>query len=125
MLDEHAEREKRFEWAVGDPSPRTGRRVQLPFDAVWSTRRLIIEVDEDQHRRPAAFWDKPNVATLSGVHRGQQRAIYDRRKRTAAREQGFTVIEIPWERRPPPGSRDRESDRRYLEELLRKAGVSF
>jgi hypothetical protein len=125
ILGEPAEREKRFSWAVGDLSPKTGRQVELPFDAVWISRRLVIEVDEDQHRRAVAFWDKPDVTTVSGVPRGQQRAIYDRRKRMAAREQGFTVIEIAWERRPPPSARIRENDQRRLEELLAEAGVTL
>lgn len=105
------------------PADRTARAAAVRCRLVYAA--LDLEVDEDQHRRPVAFWDKHGVATLSGVHRGQQRAMYDRHKRTAAREQGFTVIEIPWERRPRPGSRNRENDRRYVEELLRNAGVSL
>jgi hypothetical protein len=124
ILGEKAEREKRFPWAVGDLSLTTGRRAGLPFDAVWASRRLIVEVDEDQHRRPVTFWDKPHVLTVSGVPRGEQRAIYDHRKRTAARDRGFNVIEIPWERRPPPGVRDRDDDRRRLMQLLEEAGVT-
>jgi hypothetical protein len=123
VLDEPAEREKRFPWAVGDLSPKTGRRAQLPFDAVWDSRRLIVEIDEDQHREPIRFWDKPDVPTVSGVSRGEQRAIYDRRKRVAAREHGYNLIEICWERRPPPAERDREVDRRRLAQLLVESGV--
>ncbi len=123
ILGEEAQREKRFPWAVGDVSRKTGRRAELPFDAFWASRRLIVEVDEDQHRRPVPFWDKPQVLTVSGVSRGEQRAIYDQRKRAAARDRGFTVIEIPWERRPPPGLRRRDDDRQRLVQLLRDAGV--
>ncbi len=79
VLGEEAEREKRFPWAVGDVSRKTGRRAELPFDAFWAPRRLIVEVDEDQHRRPVPFWDKAEVLTVSGVPRGQLRAIYDDR----------------------------------------------
>jgi hypothetical protein len=125
ILGETAEREKRFPWAMGDPSAKTGRRVQLPFDAVWVDRRLIVEVDEDQHRRRVPFWDKPDVPTVSGVPRGEQRAIYDRRKRDEARARGFTVVGIPWERRPPFGQRDRDVDRQRLEGLLQQAGVDI
>jgi very-short-patch-repair endonuclease len=86
---------------------------------------LIVEVDEDQHRRPVNFWDKPHIVTVSGVSRGRQRAVYDARKRAAARAHGFTVVEVPWERRPPPGRRNREADRRRLARLLSQAGVSL
>ena len=123
VLQEEPEREKRYDWSLGDVSETTGRRARLPFDAVWESRRLIVEVDEDQHHRPVDFWDKPDVVTVSGVHRGEQRRIYDARKRAAAREQGYLVLEIPWERRPEPAKRDREADRNALEELLRQGGV--
>jgi hypothetical protein len=55
LLDEivgkPCEREKRYDWALGDESAKTGRRAMLPFDAVWESRKLIAEVDEDQHRQ--------------------------------------------------------------------------
>src|SRR4051812_16917668 len=102
VLGEEPEREKRFNWALGDVSAKTGRQVALPFDAVWESRRLIVEVDENQHFEAVEFWDKPDVVTVSGVSRGDQRGIYDARKRTAAREQRYTVVEIPWEREPKP-----------------------
>ena len=124
ILGEPAEREKRFAWAAGDPSPRSGRSTLLPFDAVWESRALIVEVNEDQHRQPVEFWDKPKITTVSGVPRGEQRAIYDGRKRATARAQGFTVIEVAWERRPPPERRDREGDRQRLCALLDEAGIS-
>jgi hypothetical protein len=123
LLGEEPEREKSFPWVLGDTSPKTGRARQLPFDAVWESRRLIVEVDEDQHRRPVAFWDKPNVITVSGVSRGEQRGIYDERKRAAARAQGYTVLEIPWERRPVPAKRDRGADLEVLRDRFTAAGV--
>jgi very-short-patch-repair endonuclease len=123
IVGEPCQRERRFPWALGDVSEKTNRRVELPFDAVWESRRLIVEVDEDQHRRSVTFWDKPSVETVSGVSRGKQRAIYDHRKRAAARQAGFTVVEIPWDRRPVPERRDVAADRRALIRLLRAAGV--
>jgi hypothetical protein len=125
ILGEEPEREKRYSWALGDLSAKTGLRVALPFDAVWESRRLIVEVDEDQHRLEVLIMDKPDVLTVSGVHRGEQRRIYAIRKRAAARDQGYLVLEIPWERRPPPERRDREADRRLLEDLLRQIGIEF
>jgi very-short-patch-repair endonuclease len=81
---------------------------------VWESRKLIVEIDEDQHRKPVEFFDKPEQLTVSGVHRGEQRRIYDARKRAAARKEGYTVIEIPWPRNPPPSWRDRHTDREAL-----------
>jgi hypothetical protein len=125
ILGEEPEREARFAWALGDLSEKTGRRARLPFDAVWRSRRLIVEVDEPQHREPVEFGDKPHVTTVSGVPRGAQRAVYDRRKRAAARAEGFILIELEWERRPPPARRDREADKNRLVAALRNGGVTL
>lgn len=125
ILGSQPEREKTYAWALGDVSPKTGRAALLPFDAVWEDRQLIVEVDEDQHRRAVKFWDKPDVLTVSGVSRGDQRGIYSRRKRETARAMGYMVLEIPWERKPPPDKRDRDDDRRQLVELLRGVGVEL
>jgi hypothetical protein len=89
VLGEQPEREKSYPWAIGDISSKTGRAARLPFDAVWESRKLIVEIDEDQHRRPVAFWDKATVMTVSGVSRGEQRGIYAQRKRDAARSNGY------------------------------------
>jgi hypothetical protein len=77
LLGEDPELEKTYPWALGDVSAKTGLARRLPFDAVWETRRLVVEVDEDQHRRRVKFWDKPHIVTVSGVHRGEQRRLYD------------------------------------------------
>jgi hypothetical protein len=125
LLGAPTETEARFPWALGDVSPRTRRAVQLPFDAYWQELNLIVEVDEDQHHRPVAHFDKPDVMTISGIHRGEQRRLYDQRKRDAARAEGYTVLEVPWPRRPPPSRRDREQDTAVLRELLREVGISI
>lgn len=123
LLGEPPEREKRYAWALGDVSPKTGRAVRLPFDAVWESRRLIIEIDEDQHRNSVPIFDKPETMTVSGIPRDEQRALYAERKRSAARIEGYLVVEIPWERRPRPPRRDHVADRMLLRRLLEDAGV--
>jgi hypothetical protein len=123
LLGELPELEKTFPWAVGDVSEKTGRSRQLPFDAVWESRHLIVEVDEDQHRHPMPFWDKPDKLTVSGVSRGVQRRLYDERKRATAREQGYIVIEIPWERRSAPINRDRQADLALVRARLSEGAV--
>jgi hypothetical protein len=115
-----AERSKRFGWALGDVSAKTGRAVCLPFDAVWEARRLIVEVDEEQHREATAFFDKPARLTVSGVHRGEQRRRYDERKRAAARTEGYLVIALAWSRRR---RQDAPVDRELLLARLRAEGL--
>ena len=104
----------RFEWAVGDVSPKTGRAARLPFDAAWEERKLIVEADEDQHTEATPFFDKPDRITASGVHRGLQRRMYDERKRRAARAQGYKVVEIEWSRKRKPKADDIDELRRLL-----------
>src|SRR5436853_123932 len=89
-----AEHEKRFDWARGDPGNRV-RGARLPFDAVWEAHRLIVEVDEKQHTEAVDFFDKPWRMTVSGVHRGEQRRLYDARKLALAEAKGYRVLRIP------------------------------
>ena len=115
IIGEKAAREQRFPWAQGDPSTRTRRAAMLPFDAVWESRKLIVEIDEDQHREATPHFDKPDRLTVSGVHRGHQRRIYDERRRAAAVREGYTLVALAWprRRRRDPGG-DRQEVRRAL-----------
>jgi hypothetical protein len=90
---------------------------------VWESRRLIVEIDEDQHRKPVLVFDKPERMKVSGVARNQQRPLYAERKRAVARAQGYLVLEIPWERRRRPPRRDRVADRALLRRLLERASI--
>ncbi|ETA00405.1 hypothetical protein CcI156_20005 [Frankia sp. CcI156] len=85
-------RQHRFDWLLGDPSPSTGRRVRLPVDAYWPTRRLVVEYRERQHDQPTPHFDKPDRLTVSGVHRGEQRALYDRRREELIPTQGLRLV---------------------------------
>lgn len=110
---------RRFSWAVGDKSPKTNKVVQLPFDAVWESRRLIVEVDEEQHTEATPFFDKPHKLTVSGVPRREQRKQYDKRKRAAAVEQGYKLVAIPWSRK----RKAQKGDREEVEVILRHHGI--
>ena len=116
-----AERETRFDWCLGDDSEVTGRAARLPFDAVWEDRKLIVEVDEDQHREATPHFDKPDRLTVSGVHRGKQRRLYDQRKRDAAAANGYTLVPIEWSRRDERGP----GDLARVREHLRARGVTI
>ncbi len=121
------EAEKRFDWCRGDcrdPAPR-GRT--LPFDAVWESRKLIVEFDERQHGEPVDFFDKPQRIIVSGVHRGEQRRLYDERKVRLALAHGYTVIRVPanflvWRGRRL--AKDRSADLVTLRGLISAAGIT-
>ena len=94
VLGEAASRQHKFPWLVGDPSPKTGRAVGLPVDAYWPSRKLVVEFYERQHSEAVPFFDKPDRLTVSGVSRGEQRALYDERRRQLIPQQGIRLVII-------------------------------
>jgi hypothetical protein len=114
-----AERGKRFDWAVGNVSSKTKRAVRLPFDAVWENRKLIVDVDEEQHTQETPFFDKKDRLTVSGVHRGEQRKQYDEKKRGEALIRGYKLVAISWPRTRKP----KLEDSAELRAMLQREGV--
>jgi hypothetical protein len=93
ILGEPASRQHRFDWLVGDPG-RNGRSRALPVDAYYAARQLVVEYRERQHDEPVAHFDKPDVLTVSGVHRGIQRRIYDERRAVEIPAHGLRLIVV-------------------------------
>lgn len=91
VLGSRSSREHRFDWLLGDPG-KTGRRVRLPVDAYWADLRLVVEVYERQHDESVAHFDKPDRLTVSGVHRGRQRQIYDQRRLVEVPAHGLQLV---------------------------------
>lgn len=73
-----------FEFLLGD----TGRK--LPVDAFYEGLNLVIEYYESQHTESTPFFD--NKKTVSGVSRGEQRCLYDERRRTELSKHGIRLI---------------------------------
>ncbi|MET9507816.1 hypothetical protein ABZX62_04930 [Streptomyces flavidovirens] len=92
-LGDRGERQHRFDWLRGDPGS-SGRRVKLPVDSYWPSRRLVVEYRELHHDQPTMFFDKPDRMTVSGVHRGEQRALYDTRRDTQIPGNGLRLVVI-------------------------------
>ncbi len=122
ILGEPASRQHRFDWLVGDPG-RNGRGRTLPVDAYYVARRLVIEYRERQHDKPVAHFDKPDVLTVSGVHRGIQRRIYDERRAVEIPAHGLRLIVVKPSDLAADGRgrllRHREPDEAALRSLLR------
>lgn len=93
VLGERGSRQHRFDWLVGDAG-RTGRRVRLPVDGYWRGHGLVVEYREIQHDRPIPYFDKPYRLTISGVHRGEQRALYDARRDKQIPAHGLRLVVI-------------------------------
>ncbi|WP_241829918.1 hypothetical protein [Parafrankia colletiae] len=102
VLGEQAATQHRFEWLLGDPSAN-GRRVMLPVDGYWPGHQLVVEYRELQHDQPVAHFDKPDRLTVSGVHRGEQRALYDAQRDSEIPAHGLRLVVIR------PGDLDSDS----------------
>ena len=121
-LDETGLRQHRFDWLLGDPGA-SGRRARLPVDGYWPGANLVVEYRERQHDQPIAHFDKPDRLTISGVHRGLQRALYDARRDELIPAHGLQLVVImPADLDATPRGRLRrshEADLRAITELLR------
>jgi hypothetical protein len=95
VLKLKAQRQHRFGFLLGDPG-KNGRRAHLPVDAYYEELRLVIEFRERQHSEAVEFFDKPGKLTCSGCHRGQQRALYEQRRRDILPQHGISVIELDY-----------------------------
>ncbi|MCK9895186.1 hypothetical protein [Frankia sp. AgB32] len=93
VLGEEVSRQHTFDWLLGDPD-RAGRQRRLQVDGYWSKHRIVVEYREIQHDQPVAHFDKPDRLTVSGVHRGEQRAIYDRRRDELIPAHGLRLVVI-------------------------------
>jgi hypothetical protein len=92
ILGLKASRQHTFEWLLGDPSPTSGRRRMLPVDGFYERLGLVIEFAERQHTEPVKLFDaKP---TISGMPRGEQRRVYDERRRELIPDHGLQLVQI-------------------------------
>ena len=90
VLGEKASRQHKFDFLRGDGNP--GR--QLPVDAYYPKLNLVVEYRERQHTESVALFDKKT--TISGVSRGEQRRIYDQRRRDVLPKHGIRLVEISY-----------------------------
>lgn len=123
-LGEVGLRQHRFDWLLGDPSA-TGARARLPVDGYWPKANVVVEYRERQHDQPVAHFDKPNRPTVSGVHRGRQRALYDTRREELIPAHGIQLIVItPMDLDATPRGRLRRNRPEDLRSVVRLIGNS-
>ena len=94
ILLRKAKRQHRFDFLLGDPN-KAGRRARLPVDVYYEAIGVVFEYWERQHLYPAPFWDRK--VTCSGCTRGQQRRLYDQRKRDVLGVQGIRLVVLTFE----------------------------
>lgn len=96
ILGIKASRQHRFNFLLGDLHSNGVTRTKLPVDAYYASKNLVIEFHERQHTEAVSHFDKPNKMTVSGVHRGEQRAKYEQLRRDLLPEHGIQLIELDY-----------------------------
>lgn len=116
IIGKKSSRQHKFDFLKGD----SGRK--LPVDAFYEDLNLVIEYRERQHSEAVSHFDKPHKITVSGVHRGEQRKIYDQRRRDLLPENGIKLFEIDYTQFEYDGRkrivRDRERDLDVVKGLI-------
>lgn len=92
VLGAPCRRQATFDWLRGDASTARPEGTRLPVDGYWPDHALVVEFHEEQHSQPAPFFDRR--PTVSGVGRGEQRRLYDARKRELTSRQGLRLVVI-------------------------------
>ena len=82
-------RQHKFDFLKGDAG------TKLPVDVYYPSLNLVVEYRERQHTEPVKLFDKRQ--TVSGVSRGEQRKIYDQRRRDVLPEHGIKLVEIGYD----------------------------
>jgi len=128
ILGSKASREHRFPFLLGDKG-KNGRQVRLPVDAYYESLSIVVEYRERQHTETVKHFDKPDVMTVSGVHRGEQRKIYDQRRRELLPKHGIILIEISYKDFDYDNRkriiRNKKSDIEVIKRLLISRGINL
>jgi hypothetical protein len=88
ILGQIAIRQHRFDFLRGDAG------TTLPVDAYYPTLNLVIEYRERQHTEEVKFFNKR--ITISGINRGEQRKLYDQRRREVLPEYNINLVEFDY-----------------------------
>lgn len=95
IVGKKSSRQYRFDFLLGDTNGLR-KPSKLPVDAYYSELNLVIEYKEKQHSEEVPFFDKKDKITVSNVHRGEQRKIYDQRRREVLSTHGIKLLEISY-----------------------------
>jgi hypothetical protein len=120
VLDRIAVRQHKLDFLRGDAGPRAQGRM-LPVDAWYADLGLVIEYRERQHSEAVGFFDRRE--TVSGVNRGEQRRLYDQRRRELLPLRGIELVEFDYFEFEHTSNRRlarREGDRLIFAEKLRR-----
>ena len=117
VLGLEGERQYRFPFLVGD----SGRA--LPVDVYYRELNLVVEYYERQHTEDVKFFNRR--MTVSGVSRGEQRKIYDERRRIELPKHGIKLVIISYSDfgQTKKLVRNHDTDLNTVKAILKKSGV--
>jgi len=117
-LQIRALRQYRFDFLKGDAG------TKLPVDAYYPSMNLVVEFRERQHTEEVKFFDRRQ--TVSGMGRGEQRKLYDQRRRDLLPQHGIHLVEIGYDdfehSRNKKLIKNREADLRVIKDKLKNWG---
>lgn len=107
----------KFPFLLGD----SGKR--LPVDVYYPKLNLVIEYYERQHTESVQLFDRK--MTVSGVSRGEQRRIYDERRRAVLPKHGIKLVIVNYSDfgLPKKLARNHDADLLVVKGLLCKNGI--
>ena len=88
VLGMKSSRQHRFPFLLGDSG------IALPVDAYYEKLSLVVEYCESQHTEAVAFFDRKQ--TVSGISRGEQRRLYDERRKAILPQHNIKLVNISY-----------------------------
>ena len=129
VLELKAERQKRFDFLLGDFHKDGVTRTKLPVNAYYEELKLVIEYKESQQVGSIENEDGVEFKTVSGLSRIEQRKIYDQRRATGLPKHGMKLIEIPYSVFDCDSNhkiiRNAESDLLKIQEILKEEKMNW
>ena len=95
----------------------------MPVDAYYRDLDLVVEYYERQHTEEVRFFNRR--MTVSGVSRGEQRKIYDERRRTELPKHGIKLVVISYTDFGTSKTlvRNHDADLAVVKEILKRNGI--
>ncbi len=122
-----ANRQKRFDFLLGDLHKNGKTQTMLPVDAYYEELQLVVEYKEIQNYRPLAVIeekeDEEENEKVKSVSREEQRRIYDERRAKVLPENEISMIVISYSDFAYDDKnkiiRDKESDLKIVQTALK------
>ncbi len=127
VLSLKANRQKRFDFLLGDLHKNGKTQTLLPVDAYYEELQLVVEYKEIQNYRPLAVIeekdDEEENEKVKSVSREEQRRIYDERRAKVLPENEISMIVISYSDFAYDDKnkiiRDKESDLKIVQTALK------